>query len=157
MDEELTDTKDVTCPYCGNDDDCPHLLAVFDMTFGECNGGLAFDSIPKFLDMTEEAFNKALSAEDRDDVAWDNYWLDEAWQSARSDQSDSGDSPLINSACLFGVLIEIFEEHGAISLDNDFEGGPGMSSACQIAYAEDPAAVLTITEGELRKVLTLST
>lgn len=37
-DEEL-----VVCPYCGEEDDCLHLLASVDVTEGRCVGGTALD------------------------------------------------------------------------------------------------------------------
>ena len=144
---------DTECPYCGSGDDCPHLLAVFDITFGECNGGHCFNKIPEVTEAVEEAFRKALSAENLEDVSWGNYYLDETWQTALTEYSGEPKDLLIDQGTLLGLFAELLEENGATLYDTYFEGGPGMSSALQILYAEDPKAVYANAEGQLRDSL----
>lgn len=50
----------IRCPYCGSLDDCQHLLAVVDETFGECLGGYAFDRYFEFREMVEGTLRKLL-------------------------------------------------------------------------------------------------
>ena len=48
--------EEVTCPYCNQEDSCPHLLATIDRTFGGIGNGYACGRQDELSKEIEKAF-----------------------------------------------------------------------------------------------------
>jgi hypothetical protein len=71
--------EEIRCPYCESDDDCPHLLAVFDRAFGECLGGYAFDRFGELEGVIQERFVTLLDRGEPGKYSWNDPEIAELW------------------------------------------------------------------------------
>lgn len=155
LDEDTGEPID--CPYCGSEDECPHLLAVLDRTSLECSGGYAFDRFDEFRDAIAGVFLGRLQADAPLVTTWKDPFVLDLWNHARENYSthDDADDIEIDSDSLFGLIEDLFNDAGGEeypgSIDDD--RAPGDSSAITLFHARHPAKVfvkaLTLLNGRL--------
>lgn len=151
--------EEPTCPYCGSAEDCPHLLAVLDMTFSTCEGGYCYERFDELKEPVERAFKeRLLSTGTRPPrQQWKDNYVQELWtevleQGLPEDIEDDLDLP---GLALFELIIEVLEAADGYRIYGSLvtEGGPGMSSAMELFYAEDPKVVFEKAVEELDRRL----
>ena len=155
-DETSNETK---CPFCGSQEDCPHLVGVIDRSFLAIDGGYLFDHD----DAPREALAAALrgilgSGESPLPTGWED--LDELVETAieNHDPKNASDpwyfNELIDGDKYFDVLISGLEE-SAVVVRSDTEGGPGMSSVRYLAWSENPEATVRTLADAIGESLTV--
>jgi hypothetical protein len=137
------DTGDaVECPFCGSEDDCPHLLAVLDRSFNECNGGYAYSRFHEFAERITETFERELKAGRKARKPEEDGLVAELWEYAVEAYPESKEVELDDDV-LFNLVAELFDDAGGEEYPGSIivEGGPGYTSALTVFHAEDPARV----------------
>jgi len=131
----------VTCPFCGQDDVCDHLLAVVDKSIVECRHGRFTNYFANFLTLLEDAFAEAMEAGDLGD--WGDELIREMWRDSVDDCDNDPDGIAINGFLAMRLLVSLLQESDGVEYSgNTYDGGgPGLSSALSVFYAEDPEAV----------------
>jgi len=131
----------VTCPFCGQDDVCSHMLAVVDKSIVECRHGRFSNYFGKFLTLLEDAFAEAMEA--GDPVDWGDELIREMWSDSVDDYDNDPNGIAINGFLAMRLLVSLFQESDGVEYSgNTYDGGgPGLSSALSVFYAEDPEAV----------------
>jgi hypothetical protein len=131
------------CPYCEKYD-CNHLLAHYDETFNELQGGY-FDKVNEHDKKMVGFFNEYLNEFDFTDslkginnselgYVWDDIYADRM----SVDFNEETETYDVDSICpnsnrfIFTLLEDIcYPEY------TEFEGGPGQSSSYKVFYSED--------------------
>jgi hypothetical protein len=139
------DDDKILCPYCSSDGDCQHLLAYYDSTFRELNGGYIYgkrdheDLINDFFNAYVKQYGFTENLIGIDDNYLEDIWVDVVAQQEYAEfdeMSKTYDASGIISGShvyLINILDEICEPEYY-----DFEGGPGQSSLYKINYSENP-------------------
>lgn len=134
----------VVCPICDNPEywECGHLVANFDLTFCECNGGEIYDLMRNFRNLIEGAVLRHLQ-EGSEPSHW-GEGSDELWEYAKENYSDGEDWVEINDAAVQRLIIDRLTEAGAFELPGSLAdlGGPGMSSSVALLFGESPKQVV---------------
>ena len=137
--------EDVVCPVCDAIEfwNCGHLIASFDRSFGECQGGLIYDSIKRFLSIVEIAFLSHLK--DGSAPNLNHGALSDLWNEAKSnfDPNDE-DYVHIDDYIFQGYLIELLQDSGGLDAPGSLidPGGPGMTSSMSLIFSENPSDVI---------------
>jgi hypothetical protein len=136
----------VLCPFCGAEDfqDCGHLVAVFDLTFDECEGGAFCEVGDEFRSALESAFQKRHVAGKHGSFA--DSQIEELWTKTEvEDDGEGGVYFLPWMPSLLRFYEELLDEAGAISSGSDivFNGPPGMSSNYVVLSALEPAKIVS--------------
>jgi hypothetical protein len=142
VDENTGDTP--ACPICKAERywDCGHLVANFDMTFGECQNGAIYDRMDEFTDALDRAFLIHLTK--GADPYFSDMEIQCAWDSALENFEPEDETANIERGLVLQALASRLIDCGACELEGDFldEGGPGMSSAVTLLFAENPSEVI---------------
>ncbi len=122
----------IRCPWCRSVLDCPHHLAQFDITFGECRAGYAWDVFGDFQEIIaaryrQETLARALRARAANDadsedraaaLSEDDFWPDQYM--------------------LTDLALEELDQSGAIAVSAEDDcSPPGFTSAYRVYYAYD--------------------
>lgn len=89
------------CLICGSPEDCSHLVADIDRTFGECNGGALFDMEQKFRLEIATKFLKLLEVEANPE--WQNHEIEELWQKAQAEYDPDDEYVMLDGYVFFFV------------------------------------------------------
>lgn len=158
------------CLFCGSTDDCKHLLAVIDRSFLDCYGGYAFARLDEFRKVISNVFVKIIRTGSFQHN-WKNSILNELWVLAVDAYKPKDAIPLKDEAAaekyyktleqelyvdqdiLFDFIMDLFTEADAEEYDGSIDdlGGPCMSSAIRLFYAENPQKVFKKALSILRK------
>jgi hypothetical protein len=152
-DEDMDENEESECPYCGSDDDCPHLFTCIDKSFGEWQGGYAYDRSDEFSATVLKTFEERRRTGAGPHPAWAANELGEIWDFA-VEQYKEGEMMWVNDGPLLRLLCEIFQDAGAHEIEAVWgEDRPGYTSAVTIFYAKDPAAVFDESLRRLNQLL----
>jgi len=142
----------VLCPICDAEEynDCGHLVATFDLTFGECEGGEFYAVQHECLSALESAFQKRHANEASGPFA--DEMIEDIWTKVYFE--DDGEGGLYCHLPMADVLrlFECFlDEAGAFSAGSDIahNGPPGMSSSYMLLSAPEPAKVVSAAKQAL--------
>ena len=135
--------EEIRCPYCRAAGECPHLLAVLDMTFNSCTAGYACRRFPDFERMARNTFMELLPNGATEEHSWIDGELAELWKYAQEAYSPSDQDAFLDSGIITRLIVNLFNGAGGEEYTNliDGEGGPGCSSAITLFYAEHPVEV----------------
>jgi hypothetical protein len=140
-DEGMDENGQSECPFCGSDDECPHLFASIDNSFGEWQGGYAFDRSDEFHTTVLKAFEARCRRGAGPHRSWAADELGEMWSYAVA-HYEEGELMELDNDVLLRLLSDIFQEAGAMEIEEmGDDDAPGNTSAVSNFYAEDPAAV----------------
>jgi hypothetical protein len=143
IDEETG--QESTCMFCNSSDDCPHLVAVIDRTFAECNGGELYKAIAAIRELLSETLLGMIEkAEDPDGNRVD-YELAAIFREAIENCDPAHpDDIYIDEGMFLEWLVSELIDAGAEEPPGYIveEGGPGQSSALTLLYAENPKHVI---------------
>jgi hypothetical protein len=132
--------EDVLCPICESPEfgECGHLVADFDRTYCECNGGEIFERQNEFIAIVEQAFLPHLQA--GTSPALSSPELEELWNTAELHSLEDEPYVALDGYVFQHVLIETLLESGAIEPEGSVidPGGPGMTSAVSLLFSENP-------------------
>jgi hypothetical protein len=140
----------VLCPICGtkNYQECGHLMASFDRTFGDCEGGEFYETQASFRDAMSSAFETRRNSTTAG--AFADKRIDALWPLAEFEvENDDGYYWVPFAPELTVFFIEILEQAGAVSAGSDivhYGGLPGTSSAYTELFAPVPSVVISKTE-----------
>jgi hypothetical protein len=154
--DEMGDDQPIKCPECGADTDseCPHVLAIIDVTFGACEGGAAFHYWDTYSSRVKSAFKTYLASSVT--PKWKHFEVENVWDNLEVPE-DLEDLclPFTAFADLIVAVLEAaggYEHHGNVMS----ESGGRCQSAMRILYAEKPKQVckksVTVLEQRLAKV-----
>lgn len=140
-----------TCPVCQSSDywDCGHLVASFDRSFCECQGGELYKRMPEFSNLVENAFLSHLTKKAVPSVG--EWELDELWKTAHESFESDEEYIELDGDIFQRVLIQLLEDSGAFELPERLMdlGGPGMTSSMSLLFAEEPAKVIELAVKKL--------
>jgi hypothetical protein len=140
-DDYMDEAEQSECPMCGSNDECHHLFACIDRTFGEWQGGYAYDRSDDFAAAVRETFERRLRSGVGTHPNWADDDLRQLWEYAE-EHNVEGEAIEVDNDALIRLLGEIFVEAGAVEIDAVWgDDMPGYTSAVSSFYAEDPAAV----------------
>lgn len=152
-DDDEDNQQDPICPICESPDDCPHLLAHFDTTFGEILGGYCFERMDQFRAMIQSEFARLCKAEGREAVSWGDDRIQELWDSALENYSPDDDE-LIELDSPMQLVIDVFQESGSDAIWTELsDRGPGQSLVYCTFYEADPPTAFQEALLELKKRL----
>jgi hypothetical protein len=117
------------------------MLAVVDKSIVECRHGRFANYFGKFLTLLEDAFAEAMEA--GEPVDWGDELIREMWSDSVDDCDNDPDGIAINGFLAMRLLVSLLQESDGVEYSgNTYDGGgPGLSSALSVFYAEDPEAV----------------
>lgn len=154
MRDESGDNDEIACPECGADtsEDCPHILAVIDVTFGQCEGGAAYELWDKYTSRVTEVFQKHLADGVKPD--WKHFEVQEVWDALELPE-DPEDFCLPFEA-FADLMVAVFEEAGGVDHPGDLteESGGRCESEVRILYAKKPKKVCEKAVAVLEQWLT---
>ena len=141
------------CVICGSIDECSHLLASIDHTFLECDSGALYDQDIEFRLEIEAVFLKNLMSGTK--TKWENNELEELWGQAQTDFNNEGKDLMLDGYIFYRFLCGLLENAGAINHPGSIAvyGGPGMSSAITLLYAEQPDRIIAKAMKNLKSTL----
>ena len=141
MRDESGENAEIACPECGADttEHCPHLLAVIDVTFGQCEGGAAFDRWSGYTSRVIEVFQKHLANGVTPD--WEHFEVQEVWEAL--EEVDDPEDFYLPSEAFTNLMVAVFEEAGGFDHSGDLidESGGRCESEMRIVYAKKPKKV----------------
>lgn len=135
----------IRCPYCGTVDDCAHLVAAIDRTFGEVLGGHFFDHSKAFSDTIERTFLEALRSGKKRASPKSDLDLAELWEGAAGEYANPDDGVWLDSLVLTRFERSLLMETDALEPIGDPvtpDTFPGQSSALALFYSENPTATV---------------
>ena len=136
--------QNAVCPICDNPDygDCGHLVAIYDLTFLECNGGEIYHREGHITCVIEKVFVSHL--QNGSEPSLQNATLAELWESTKSSVEPDEDDANLDRHTLQTFLIELLEDSGAEQAPGALmdPGGPGMTSSITLLFAEQPSEVI---------------
>lgn len=150
IDEETG--EEPVCMFCGAGDDCPHLVAVIDRTFAECNGGVLYDAIDDLREVLSSKILEKLKAGERFRSESSDDEISAIANEAKENYlADYPDDVYIDENMFLAWLTEQLIDCGADEPPGYIveEGGPGQSSALTLLYAEEPKMVMQSVERAL--------
>ena len=138
--------EEVVCPVCDGKEfwDCGHMVASFDLTFGECQGGMFYDHERRFSSIIEDVFIRTLRTGSRPQFSSET--LSELWNEAKSNhEPDEEDYVDLDGDILQRVFIELLEEADAFEPSGSLTdpGGPGMTSSISLLFADNTSEVIS--------------
>ncbi len=154
-DEETGDPP--ACVFCGSIDECPHLVAVIDRTWGECVGGPLYNIIGKLRNVLTDGIDRCLQAAYAnpkncsipefvefvvlEDLSPMDFNVDDADAEFPPEYS-------VNTDAFFEWLIDALCAAGAEQYPGDIEefGPGGESLVIERLYALEPKLVFERTE-----------
>jgi hypothetical protein len=150
FDDEGDTSEEPSCPHCGaENDDCGHLLACIDVTFGEILGGTFYDRQEQAVEVMNQAVVALLRAlkkrgQDMKEIAstLQKVQLYRLHVLVKEVQEETGKSLVEEGmrtcyGAFLRYLDDLFEEMpGVVPTEWDFEGGPGMSSLDKLYWSE---------------------
>lgn len=140
--------EEIRCPYCGSDEDCPHLLVLFDRTFGECLGGYAFGRYEELEGLIQEAFLELLERGTPEKYSWSDPDIAELWANAMEQYTPGDDDVWLDDGVFLGVLSDILNtRHDRINAESD---EPGGLSAVDLFYVLEPEKAFETALADLR-------
>lgn len=143
MEDENTG-QEPRCPVCGASEwwDCGHLVADFDLTFGECHSGEFYDRDHEFWSVLEEAMLTALAREEECNPT--NEEIQQIWNYAKAEFSMGDEEIERDTPPFFRLVIDLLEKAGAEEHPGSLvdPGGPGMTSSVTLLFSEKPKAVV---------------
>ena len=145
--------EEVVCPVCDATEfwGCGHLVASFDRSFCECQGGLFYDHMHKFSSLIEGAFQSHLQKGSEPSLNYDA--LPELWEEAKNN-FEPGDEDYVDldGDILQRFLIELLEEAGAFDAPGSLmdPGGPGMTSSMSLLFSDNPSEVIRKAARQLK-------
>jgi hypothetical protein len=147
--------EDIPCPWCEAVGDCPHRLALIDLTFGQCDGGYAFDRWSEALTAVEDGLRFILKNRRISKAKQLSWTLRNMLTYAREDFDRKSDWISIDGSAFTRLMVESLTEAGGQEYEGSIvdEGGPGASSAMALLHAEDPKAVFEAALTDLSEVL----
>ncbi len=137
--------EDVVCPVCDATEfwDCGHLVASFDLSFCECQGGLFYEHMHQFSSLIEGAF--LIHLQNGSEPSFNYDALPELWDEAKN-TFEPGDEDYVDldGDILQRFLIELLEEAGAFEAPGSLmdPGGPGMTSSMSLLFSESPSEAI---------------
>jgi hypothetical protein len=143
--------EEITCPHCGSDEKCAHLLILLDLTFGECMGGYAFNRYDEFEKIVQEAFVDLLEGGAAESISWSNPEIAELWSHAM-EQYNPGDGEVwLYSVPLNSLISEVLSaRHDAVhGVSDDASGG----SVLVVFYVLEPQKALEAALSDLRRLM----
>lgn len=148
--------EEICCPYCGAVEECPHVLAVLDVTFSSCTAGYACRRFAEFARMLGNTFIGLLRKGAKEEHSWLDGDLDELWKYAREEYSPHDEDAFLDSRILARLIVNLFNDAGGEEYPGpvDDEGGPGCSSAITLFYAKHPMEVFNVAITALDALLT---
>lgn len=154
--------KEPSCPICGLPEEewqeCKHLVAVIDLTFGDCYGGELFDRDGEFRQTIENSLLAHLGKGSIPGIR--HRYLEAAWKWVQENcdptenHDPDGEYFNFNEYGFWSFLVEVLEEAGAESLPGSWTDGiPLATSIYAMLFAEAPAKVIEAALRRLRENL----
>ncbi|NNM00376.1 MAG: hypothetical protein HKO62_06470 [Gammaproteobacteria bacterium] len=142
----------IRCPFCDAEESCRHRLALLDLSFLSCEDGYARGRFDEFSERIEKAFAERIQRKARPLKRWEKWHLDELWADATA---DTADGLMLSGDIMFQVVMELLTAAGGEEYPGCIvaDGGPGMSSAIALFFAEDPESVFTRSMELLERAL----
>jgi hypothetical protein len=150
MDDEFTEEK-ASCPYCGSDQGCQHHLALFDLTFGECIGGYAFDRYEELEDVVRTAFLGLLESGRQEMYSWNDRDIAELWDIAVKEYANGMDFCIYRFPFI-GLLDDIMETR-SIGMACGTDYPPGFASDMVSFYHREPQKAFELVLSDLKSLL----
>lgn len=152
--DESGECEEITCPECGAGTDraCRHLLAVIDVTFGECEGGKACDYWQGYRSQVTNAMRAFLV--DGATPSWERSEVADLWNQLQEEVEAIDDFNLPDAA-FNELMISVLEEAGGDEHDGSIhaESGGRSESEMRILYAKSPKKVCEKATGVLAEWL----
>lgn len=143
MYDESGESGAVTCPHCGADSNegCPHLLMLLDVTFCQCDGGVACNYKGRFELQVSAVFTRLLAEGAR--PAWANFDVRGVWQALLEEGVEDPDDIVLPEEPFLELLIAVLEKAGGWEHPGALvsESGGYCESSVRLLYAEDPEQV----------------
>lgn len=147
------------CVICGSEEywECGHLVAEFDLSFNQCNGGSFCNRAEEFAELIESAFIEFIKKGIEPNFGKSNdaqQWC-ELWKHAKKDFDDVEDYIYIDGDISAQIFIEMLENCGASSLGGMLleDGGPGMTSVVKLLFEDEPESAVNLALAELTDIL----
>lgn len=146
--------EEPVCPVCDAADywSCGHLVASIARSFWECRGGAFQDHESRVSTVTEAAFLSHIQNGSEPQFTGSEAF-DELWGEARANYKPGDDDVELDGDIYQRFVIELLESAGAFETHEPLieEGGPGMSSAMTLLFAEDAPKVVDQALEQLKR------
>ena len=142
---------DLSCPYCGSDGDCTHLLALIDPQ-NYSLGGRASGLDREFSHRIQSSFLPRLS-EGETGLQWDSEEVTELWEWASSNWSEGDVEVEIDEDVLFRLLSAALEKFASHVDYGSILEGFGVETEYTFIYDDDPVRVVDETVQYLDRIL----
>jgi len=152
IDEETG--EEPSCIYCGSRGDCPHLVAVIDRTFAECNGGALYESIGRLRKIVSDCVAIAMQDDAAAKEIMDSELLSIIQGATDNHDSEYPEDVYIDERMFLSWLIDSLLDAGADELPGSIveEGGPGQSSSLNLLYSPEPEVLIRSVEEPLQRL-----
>ena len=143
-DAEDEESYEITCDVCGKNletANCSHVLIVVDRTFGDCEGGHAYDLWKSWYERVQVAFAAALKG-DRPQT-WAKSDIRSVWEAMIESEYEDPASPTLPFREFTDLVEELLTEAGGSPYIGTpmSEFGGRYESEMLLMFAEEPAAV----------------
>lgn len=152
---EIEDSdEEVRCVICGSDEPCRHIVADIDRTYCEVHHGALYERDDEFRSKIEDDFLRHIKA--GTSPTWRREHLNELWKTGKDEYDAEWEHVPLDGLVFYPFVIELLEEAGAIDFPGSIvdPGGPGMTSAVSLLYAEEPTEVVNLALEKLGTALT---
>jgi hypothetical protein len=141
------------CMFCDSEEGCDHFVACIDRTFNECSSGALYDRDWEFSSEIKTEFLRLLKS--GREKKWDDSSIEDLWGEAKANFDAETEDVILEGIYFYRLLIELLEDAGAIDHPGSIvdEGGPGMSSAYTLLFADNPKSVVDDALKNLKKIL----
>ena len=142
----------IYCPICERVCECGHLVAIYDVSYDNFEGGDVYEYISQFEEIISEGFRHFMK-KGKLNPAFTLRSLKECWDDFQScdpkpdDEEINYDPNLTNQ-----VILDLLRYHGADWSTNEVaNSGPGFSSSEDFLFANDPIKVIKSAMARLKK------
>ena len=143
MYDESGQCEKVSCLICGADSDegCPHLLMFYDVTFSQCEGGVAYDHKDRFESQVSGAFTRLLAEGAK--PTWSHYEVGEVWDALLEEGFEDPEDIVLPTKQFLDLYEEVLVEAGGLQHPGSLvsESGGRCASSVRLLYADDPEQV----------------
>ena len=142
----------IYCPICDEVCECGHLVAIYDCTFHNFEGGDVYGYIDEFREIIRKGFRHLLKRGELH-PAFTLQSLTECWEDFQSNEPKPDDEEIeINYRISNRVILNLLRYQGADWGTNEVtSSGPGASSSEDFLFANDPIKVIKSAIARLKK------
>lgn len=131
-----------SCPVCGSDSGCDHLVATIDFQYGEIQAGALCDVDDPLESCIKEAFQAAYASGNKRPPFYRSKRLAELYRATEIEQDDEECQVSIPGAPLARLLTDLLLEAGAAGDVRELNQGPGWTWEIAELFAPDPDLVI---------------